>query len=422
MSQKKTPLIGHGYLIPYILITLLFFMWGFARNILDVLNNYFRGLCDLTNMEASAIQVITYLCYCIMAIPAGIFISKYGYRKGVVAGLLLFAVGAIVFVPINNYVGPANPSFFGYCLVALAIIGTGLTFLETSANPYSTELGPRQTATSRLNLSQSFNGLGGILGPLVIGNYLNMGGSLTLPYTVIGGIVIVVAIIFTRVNLPEITHEDEATPSNAATSEGASQNAYKMLLSNKGFMLGLVALLAYEVAEISINSFFITFTTEKLWFTKELATNILALALAFFMIGRFIGGWLMVRIRPITVMTCCALGSVICMGIVVADIEPIAKYALVLNYVFESIMFPTIFSLALGCISTENSADSVRLTKAGSSMLMMTPIGGCGFMLMAWVADTTKMADGTVSSIPYLIPLVCMCLVLLFCLKTRKAA
>ena len=169
-------LTSKQYLLPYILITSLFFLWGFARAILDVLNQHFREAMSISITQSAMIQVTTYLAYFLTAIPAGLFISRYGYRYGVVCGLLLYATGALLFIP-GAAIGTL-PAF----LACLFIIGIGLTFLETSANPYATELGPQDTATSRLNLSQSFNGMGCALAPFVLGEYLFSGGDISTPY------------------------------------------------------------------------------------------------------------------------------------------------------------------------------------------------------------------------------------------------
>ena len=179
MSNEQKKITDRKYLVPFVLITSLFFLWGFARAILDVLNKHFQNALHITITHSALIQVTTYLGYFLMAIPAGVFINRYGYRRGVVFGLLLFGLGALAFIP-----GAAMGSFYAF-LVCLFIIGCGLVFLETAANPYVTELGARETATSRLNLSQSFNGLGGIFATLCIGQFLfndtEKGGNVVVP-------------------------------------------------------------------------------------------------------------------------------------------------------------------------------------------------------------------------------------------------
>ena len=171
MKQNQSSLSSKQYAVPFILITSLFFMWSFARAILDVLNKHFQNALDISITQSALIQVTTYLGYFLMAIPAGLFINRQGYRRGVVSGLLLFGLGSLAFIPCSML-----GTFYAY-LVALFIIGCGLVFLETSANPYVTELGPKETATSRLNFSQSFNGVGSMFATLVVGSFLFQGAD-----------------------------------------------------------------------------------------------------------------------------------------------------------------------------------------------------------------------------------------------------
>lgn len=394
-TNNQKPLVGEGYLLPFVLITLLFFMWGFARAILDVLNKHFQDTLNITITESTLVQVTTYLCYFIMAIPAGLFINRFGYRKGVIFGLILFAIGSLLFIPSES------AGRLSAYLLALAVIGCGLTFLETAANPYSTELGPRETATSRLNLSQSFNGLGSIFAPLLVGRFLfsgEEGSTVTIPYTVMGVVVLLVAFLFARVRLPEITHPEEPA------AQTAVQHPYAKLLKQRYFLLGLTALLAYEVGEISINSYFINYVTGEGWLTLKQASDVLAVSLAFFMVGRFVGSWVMQRVPACKVLLFCATGSVLSMALVLAGLGKVSMVALVANYAFEAIMFPTIFSLALAGLG--------NLTKSASSVLMMTPVGGCGFLLMGLIADHTSL------TLPFVVPLVGFILVWVFALQT----
>ena len=393
VSDKK-------YLVPFILITSLFFLWGFARAILDVLNKHFQNALHISITQSALIQVTTYLGYFLMAIPAGIFINKYGYRRGVVFGLLLFGLGAIFFIP-----GASIGSFSAF-LFCLFVIGCGLVFLETAANPYVTELGARETATSRLNLSQSFNGLGSIFATFCIGQFLfndtQQGGNVVIPYAILGVLVLAIAVVFSRVDLPEIQHqqttEDKAKGSNIA----------KLFANHRMFVFGLFALLSYEVAEISINSYFINFVTGMKWMDDRTASVALTCALAFFMVGRFLGSWIMRRIKATTMLLICALGCVVCILLVLSNLGKISLVALLCNYMFEAIMFPTIFSIALTGLG--------NLTKTASSLLMMTPIGGCGFLLMGLIADRTHF------TLPFLVPLVGFVIVLAYAVREYKLA
>lgn len=397
-TTETTQIADKKYLVPFVLITSLFFLWGFARAILDVLNKHFQNALHISIMHSSLIQVTTYLGYFLMAIPAGIFINRYGYRRGVVFGLLLFGLGAVFFIP-----GALIGSFSAF-LFCLFVIGCGLVFLETAANPYVTELGARETATSRLNLSQSFNGLGSIFATFCIGQFLfndtQQGGNVVIPYAILGILVLVIAVVFSRVDLPEIQHrqtnEDKAKGSNIA----------KLFANHRMFVFGLFALLSYEVAEISINSYFINFVTGMHWMSDRTASLVLTLALAFFMVGRFLGSWIMRHIQATTMLLICAVGSVVCIGLVLCNLGIISLVALVGNYLFEAIMFPTIFSIALTGLG--------NLTKSASSLLMMTPIGGCGFLLMGMIADTTHV------TLPFVVPFVGFLIVLAYAVREYK--
>ncbi len=393
--SNKTRLTDKRYVVPFVLITTLFFLWGFARAILDVLNKHFQNTLDMKTTETALIQVTTYLGYFLMAIPAGLFISRYGYRRGVVFGLTLFGLGALAFIPASS---------FAAFLAALFVIGCGLTFLETAANPYVTELGPRQTASSRLNLSQTFNGMGCFMATFLVGSFLFSEGAdgpadVAVPYAIMGALVLAIAFVFTRVELPEIASDDADAPASAGIGQ---------VLKNKLFVFGLLALLAYEVAEISINSYFVIFVTGAGWMTDIGAKNVISLALVIFMVGRFLGSWIMRSVRAELMLLLCALGTVACMVLTMLNLGTLSLVALILNYLFEAIMFPTIFSLAVSGLSAAEK-------KSAASLLMMTPIGGCGFMLMGWLADTTN------PFLPFIIPLAGFAVVLAYawCVNSR---
>lgn len=397
------------YIVPFVLITSLFFMWGFARAILDVLNKHFQDSLEISITESALIQVVTYLGYFLMAIPAGLFINRFGYRNGVVFGLSLFALGSFLFIP-GAYAGT-----LGAFLACLFIIACGLAFLETSANPYVTELGPQETATSRLNLSQSFNGLGSSLAPFIVGVFLfsDKSADVAIPYTIMGAIVVIVAVVFLLSELPEITHEEDLRDIEEEEETGTAK--LKRLFKNKTFLFGLFALLAYEVGEISINSYFVNFATGTGLLDASAASYTLSFSLFIFMGGRFIGSWVMKTIPAEKFLKWCATGSVCCMVLLIltsvseaGDAESWTRRLPIVflmgNYFFEAIMFPTIFALSLRGLG--------NLTKSASSVLMMTPVGGCGFLLMAYLADVTGSFI-----IPFVIPLVSFVIIYAFSRK-----
>lgn len=393
MEKKRYALVKRDYLVPFVLVTSLFFLWGFAHAILDVLNKHFQEVMDITRTHSAMVQVMFYLGYFVMAIPAGLFITKYGYRRGVVFGLLLYGIGSLMFIPGEYWMS------FEFFLFSLFVIACGLVFLETAANPYMTELGDRETAASRLNLAQSFNGLGCICGPLVGGLLLfsdDGKSNISYPYMLMGVIVLGVAFVFSRIRLPEIVHDEEAS------GDGDTDGTRKGLWSHKLFTYGVLALFCYEIAEISINSFFINYVVDDGWMNARDASVILSFGgLGLFMCGRFAGSWIMRYIRAERVLFCCAVGTVFATFLIVCDLGLLSLIALFLVYVFEAVMFPTIFAISLKELG--------MYTKRASSYLMMSPVGGAiGPLLMGYVADNSNM------SWSFAVPFVSFCVVLLY--------
>ena len=398
-QQKKAhALVKKEYLLPFVLVTSLFFMWGFARAILDVLNKHFQEALGISLAHSAMIQVMFYLGYFIMAIPAGLFIARNGYRKGVVFGLLLFGIGSLLFIPGEYFMS------FNFFLFSLFVIACGLVFLETAANPYMTELGDRETAASRLNLAQSFNGLGCACAPLLVGMMLFSEGqeaNLSFPYMIMGIVVLVVALIFSRVQLPEIVHAEDKVQAETTGSK-------KGVWSNKLFVFGISALFCYEIAEISINSFFINYVVDDGWMNALDAAKLLSVAgLGLFMCGRFLGSWIMRFVRAEKFLLICAIGTVAATAMVVMNLGMVSFVSLILIYLFEAIMFPTIFAICLRGLGNN--------TKRASSYLMMTPIGGAvGPLLMGAVGDMTSM------SFSFIIPLISYMVVLAYALKVVR--
>ena len=398
-QQKKAhALVKKEYLLPFVLVTSLFFMWGFARAILDVLNKHFQEAMGISLAHSAMIQVMFYLGYFIMAIPAGLFIARNGYRKGVVFGLLLFGIGSLLFIPGEHFMS------FNFFLFSLFVIACGLVFLETAANPYMTELGDRETAASRLNLAQSFNGLGCACAPLLVGMMLFSEGqeaNLSFPYMMMGIVVLVVALIFSRVQLPEIVHAEDKVQAETTGSK-------KGVWSNKLFVFGISALFCYEIAEISINSFFINYVVDDGWMNALAAAKLLSVAgLGLFMCGRFLGSWIMRFVRAEKFLLICAIGTVASTAMVVMNLGIVSFVSLILIYLFEAIMFPTIFAICLRGLGNN--------TKRASSYLMMTPIGGAvGPLMMGAVGDMTSM------SFSFIVPLVSYMVVLAYALKVVR--
>jgi len=381
MEKAKATLVKKEYITPFILVTSLFFMWGFARSILDVLNKHFQMSLDITITRSAMIQATTYVGYFLMAIPAGLFITRFGYRKGVVLGLMLFGAGSLLFIPGEQLMS------FNVFLVSLFIIGCGLVVLETAANPYITELGPRSTAASRLNLAQSFNGLGCIIAPALVAPLLFSQGreaSIALPYTVMGVAVLAVAMVFCKVRLPEITEADTEQP--GAEAAKGTLATLRGLFRNRRFMAGVTALFFYEIAEIAINSLFINYVTADGWMDAQNAAIVLSFGgLGLFLSARVLGSWIMSRVAAEKVLLVCGLMTVLGSLLVTLNIGFASKAGLFACYAFEAIMFPTVFALSVRGLGSS--------TKMASSLLMMSPLGGAiGTLAMGYVADATSMS------------------------------
>ena len=405
-KQKKQSLVaapgGKSYLVPFVLITSLFLLWGFAHGLLDVLNKHFQGVFTMTKAESGLVQFSTYIAYFLMALPAGAFMKRYGYRKGIIMGLLLFAIGAFGFIP-AAFLHSATPF-----LIALFVIACGLCILETAANPYSTILGPPASAAQRLNLSQSFNGLGWILGPLV-GCLLIFGApegdsmALTKPYILVGGIVLFVALLFFFTKLPEIKLEEEEEVTAIVEEKPAAS-----LWKRRQFVRSVVAQFCYCAAQTGIFGFFINYVTEMDPGISNLrASRILAFGgMALFMIGRLSGSFTMKWLAPGRLLTWYSLLSAVCMALVVASVGTLSLYALYLSFFFMSIMFPTIFALGLEGMGV--------YTKKASSYIVMGVAGGAfSPMLMGYIGEE-NMALG------FIVPLIAFLYILYFAIKCKR--
>ena len=399
-GRKK--LVPTEYLFAFILVTSLFFLWGFAHSLLDVLNKHFQEILGITKAKSGWVQAALYGGYAVMAIPAGMIMNRFGYKKGIIFGLLMYATGAFLFIP------AAHIQTFEFTLVCLFIIACGLTCLETAANPYSTVLGPKETSEQRLNLSQSFNGLGWIMGPLIGGMVIlrvnhtetNKFASMTMPYVVIGTMVLLVALFFMFTKMPEI-HEGEY-------DQQGDKGRYRDLLKISHFKYAVAAQFLYVAAQTGVNSFFINYVTETMpQFSNEKAAYLLSLGFVFFMVGRFSGSILMTWFKPNQMLALYASLNVLAMIFVVLGLGWLSIIAIYLTYFCMSIMFPTIFALGI--------KDLGGLTKKGSSFLVMMVAGGAVCpMFMGWIADVSRMALG------FIVPMICFAFIVFFALKGYK--
>ncbi|MBC6698590.1 L-fucose:H+ symporter permease [Hymenobacter puniceus] len=397
------------------LITSLFFLWGFAVNLNPVLIPHVKKACQLTDTQSALIDSAFFAAYFLVALPAGQFMKRFGYKGGILVGLGLFATGAFLFYP------AAETRTYGFFLVALFIIASGLTFLETAANPYITVLGDPAGATQRLNFAQSFNGLAATLAPLLGGKLILSGQSLTagqqaamapaqleaylsqeasavqLPYLVIGAVVLLVAVVLYFTRLPDII---EAAAPDDASAQGS-------LWQEKNLLLGVLTQFFYVGAQVCISSFFIRFAGSVAGIPEQTATLYLSGALLSFMAGRFIGTALMRVVAPAKLLAACSLLNVLLVGLAVTLEGQLPVVALMGVEFFMSIMFPTIFSLSIRGLGPR--------TKDGSSLLIMAIVGGAVFpVLMGRVSDASSIQTA------YVVPGACFLVVLYFALRNVR--
>ena len=386
---------------PFVLVTSLFFLWGLAHSILDVLNKHFQETMDgVGKTESALVQAVMYGGYFVMALPAGQIIKRYGYRAGVITGLLLYGIGALLFIPGGQLLS------FPFFLFSLFVIGCGLTCLETSANPYVTVLGNAEGAARRINLSQSFNGLGWIVGPLIGGHFaFAVGadkGSIAIPYAIIGVVVLCVALVFAQVKLAEVQADGVAQTESAHATDS--------LWQHRNFVYGLIALFLYVAAQTGINSFFINYVTEHASVSNVNASLLLGFGgMGLFMVGRMGGSWLMLRVRAERVLLYCAVGATLAMAVLLSGAGVAGVAAFMLCYLCESIMFPTIFALALKGVG--------QYTKRASSFLIMSIVGGAiAPVLMGLIADHASMA------MAFIVPLCCFVVIAAYAARFARKA
>lgn len=390
------------YLLPVILVTSLFFLWGFAYGLLDVLNKHFQETLNITKQRSTLLQAAYFGAYFLIALPAGLLMQKIGYRKGIIIGLFLYAAGALLFYP------SALMASYPFFLVALFIIASGLTFLETAANPYITVLGKPETSEYRLNLSQSFNGVGAFLGPIVGGMLFfdNKAGesseldSVKYVYIAVAAVVLIVAFLFIRTSMPEIREEEKVI--------SQQEHRGKSLFQHSHFVWAIIAQFFYVAAQVGIAALFINYCTEKgLGISNERAAYLLAISLLLFTIGRFAGTAIMKFLAPNKLLALFALANIVLTAVVVSVPGMISIYTLMAVFFFESIMFPTIFALGVKNLGAH--------TKKGSSFIIMAIVGGAIVpYAMGALAETYS------TPFSYIIPLICFVVVLLFAVHGYK--
>lgn len=383
----------------FMLITTLFFMWGVSYGLLDVLNKHFQETLHVTKAQSGLLQGAYFGAYFLVALPAGYFMQRHGYKAGILAGLSLYAIGALLFVPaamVNNFM---------MFLFALFVLACGLGCLETAANPYATVLGDTRGAERRLNLAQSFNGLGQFVGPMIGGTLFfshasaeDAQSTVKMTYVVIACVVIGIALLFKRTALPDIREAEEVSPTHSSLS----------LWQHRHFVGGVIAQFFYVAAQVGVGAFFINYTTEH-WHgvTNQSAAYLLSVGMVCFMLGRFFSTWLMGRIAPAMILAAYALINIVLCAVVMSGMGDISVIALVAIFFFMSTMFPTIFAMGVKNLG--------QATKQASSFMIMAIVGGA---IMPWFMG--RISDTASTALAYGLPLVCFVVVLLYALSQRK--
>jgi FHS family L-fucose permease-like MFS transporter len=382
----------NNYLFPLILVTGLFLLWGLAYGLLDVLNKHFQDTLHIDKARSTLLQMAYFGAYFLIALPAGIFMQRFGYKKGIITGLLLYTAGAFLFYP------SAEMSSFNFFLLAMFILASGLAFLETAANPYVTVLGDPKTSEFRLNLAQSFNGVGSFIGPIIAANVFfgkstdveSQLDSVKMVYLIIGFVVLLVAGLFWKTHLPEIKEDKMVSDVSLIT---------RPLFKHKNFTNAIIAQFFYVAAQVGIAALFINYCTENnKTITSADAAYLLSVALLLFTLGRFAGTALMRKIAPNLLLFFFALVNIILCALVIANQSWMSVYSLMAIFFFESIMFPTIFALGV--------KDLGHHTKKASSFIIMAIVGGA---IMPYVMG--HIAEIYSTAISYSIPVICFVVV-----------
>ena len=431
LAPKKSMFVledGRNVLFVFSLLILLFALWGFCNGMIDVMDKHFQEELHLTLAQSAWVQFAHYLGYFLMALPAGWLATKLGYKGGIITGLLMVAIGGFWFIPATQIA-----SFWAF-LLGVCVIAAGLTFLETIANPYTTVLGPAQFAATRINLAQSCNGIGLLLGPVAGGMFFyskNAAGESTgsenlwIPYAFIGCVVIVLAIIFYFANVPEVKMEDDYHH-----DDPAAKNVSHSIWSHPHFWMAVLAQFLYVAAQAGIFSFFINYMTSQvpaipgswqppnaetrwyagwseihpnglLGFSNRAASNLASLGFLCFLVGRFTGSAILKKFAAHKVLGFYSAAAVVLCLVIFLKLGWVSVACVFLTYFFMSIMFPTIF--ALGIFGLGERA------KKASSFIVMAIMGGAVLpKVMGHVADSYDLSRG------FIVPMLCFAFVALY--------
>ena len=427
MIEKSSALVSKKVFTPFILVTSLFALWGFANDITNPMVAAFGTLMELSNSKAAWVQLAFYGGYATMAIPAAMFVRRFNYKKGIILGLALYSIGALLFYPAAKF------EAFGYFLISLYILTFGLAFLETTASPYIMSMGDEETATRRLNLAQAFNPFGSLLGMFVASNFIlsklksdqrdisgeiifnSLGNAekaiirthdlsiISTPYIVLGFTVAAMLILITITKMPSKISESDLSNELAA---------FKRLFRNNNYREGVITQMFYVGAQIMCWTFIIQYA-DKLGMSKAQAQNYNILAMTIFLTSRFLCTYLMKFISSKKLLTLFAVGGIISiLGVIfLNDIKGL--YFLVATSAFMSLMFPTIYGLALHGLGNDTSLGAAGLVMAIVGGALMPPLQG-------WIVDLETVGNYKAVNISFVLPLICFCVIMIYGYRTLK--
>jgi len=402
MKKGNAPLTEKKYYILFAFLTSVFMMWGLALTLMDVLNKHFQSVLHITKSRSAMIQLCTFGAYAVMALPCGLYMKKYGYKKGIVLGLLLYSLGAFLFVP------AANKMSFNSFMLALFILACGMATLETVAHPFIASLGDQRTSDQRINFAQSFNGLGGVIGPIVGSHFLlraekqHINDLITVKqlYIVIGAIICIMLLVFAAmrvtkdINFPAHRKAD-ASADNTASSEN--------LFHKKHFLFAVLAQFFNVAAQGGTWAYFINYGHEVMHFSDEKAGYFFSFSILLLVVGRFAGTLLMRFVAPYKLLAVFASGNIVMCLLVAQGWGWLSFGALLFINFFFSIMYPTIFSLGLKDLGAQ--------TQKASSYIVMGVAGGAVFPSVMGLIANHSVAGS------YYLPIICYVVIMLFGVK-----
>jgi len=425
---------GGSYALTFALVCSLFLLSALCNSMIDVLNKHFQNSLGVSKAQSTFVQGVWYAAYFFMALPSGWVARRFGYKAGILSGLLVVIGGCLMFVPITR-MQASDATIFAAFLAALFVLGSGLTFLETIANPYATVLGPAESGVARINLGQSCNAVGWIVGPLLASSFVlsktgevnTSNAALCMPYLIVAGMVALMVVVFSLGPVPEIRARDESQVAESGTRRG------RPLHHERHFLLGVVSQFLYCAAQIGIFSFFINYLkddryvpalpgwlagllpdamkfphpTGGLHLTEYGAGVFLSVAFGLFTAGRFSGSAIVRYCSPHLTLGIYALINVALMLVVMASLGWISVAALMLSFFFMSIMYPTHFALAIRGLGEK--------TKLAASWMVTAVVGGAILpYYMGRLAENYSMRVG------FVMPMLCFCFIAFYGFSWRK--